>query len=165
MTPQVPHSPWKGQVDMPGDVLELDLGEILGAAEGASTQQLTLYIPSRDKNGGEVEGIRTWIREARKVLTIIGRGSTTMPPADGTWLRTDVDSMEELRDEDVLWEKTALIYAYVDPDRLERNLSALRGFLHRFGRETNQGEVAFEFDGEFFRISRYDRDKASEEGE
>ena len=24
----------------------------------------------------------------------------------------------------------------------------LREFLHRFGRKTNQGEVAFEFDGE-----------------
>ena len=150
---------------MPDDVLELDLGEILGAAEEASIQQLTLYIPSKDKNGGEIEDIGTWIREAREVLTVIGRGSTAMPPADGTWLRTDVKSVEELKEEDVLWEKTTLIYTYVDPDRLERSLGALRGFLHRFGRETNQGEVAFEFDGDFFRISKYDRDEASGEGE
>ena len=150
---------------MPDDVLEFGLGEILGAAEEASIQQLTLYIPNKDRNGAEIEDIRTWIREARKVLTIIGRGSTAMPPADGTWLRTDAESTEELKEEDVLWEKTTLIYTYVDPDRLEKSLGALRGFLHRFGRETNQGEVAFEFDGEFFRISKYDRDEASGKGE
>lgn len=149
---------------MPDDVLEIDLGEILGAAEEASAQQLTLYIASKDKNGREIKDIRTWIKEARKVLTIIGKGSTAMPPADGTWLRKDVESMEELEEEDVLWEETTLIYTYVDPERLERNLSTLREFLHRFGRETNQGEVVFEFDGEFFRIGRHDQDKASGKG-
>ncbi len=40
-------------------------------------------------------------------------------------------------------------------DILEINLNSLREFLHRFGRETNQGEVVFEFDGEFFRIQKY----------
>ena len=31
-----------------------------------------------------------------------------------------------------------------------------RGFLHRFGRQTNQGEVVVEFDGRFYRIKTYD---------
>ena len=72
--------------------------------------------------------------------------------------------MEELEEEDVLRERTTLVYTYVDPDRFERNFATLREFLHRFGRETNQGEVVFEFDGELFRISRYDGDKASGKG-
>ena len=41
------------------------------------------------------------------------------------------------------------------PDKFEKNLNSLREFLHRFGRETNQGEVVFEFAGEFFRIQKY----------
>lgn len=136
----------------------------MGAAEEPSKQQLALFIPNKDKDGREIEDICTWIKEAQKVLTIIGRGSTTMPPADGTWLRKDVSSMEELEEEDVLRERTTLVYTYVDPARFERNFATLREFLHRFGRETNQGEVVFEFDGEFFRVSKYDQDKASGKG-
>ncbi|MBL7130289.1 MAG: hypothetical protein ISS45_02625 [Candidatus Omnitrophica bacterium] len=141
---------------MLNDILEINLGEVLGATEASSIQQLTLYIPNKDKDDREIKHIRTWIKEAQKVLTIIGRGSTTMPPADGTWLKKDIDSMKKLKDEDILWEKTTIIYTYINPDRFEKNLKSLREFLHRFGRETNQGEVAFEFAGEFFRIREYD---------
>jgi hypothetical protein len=35
-------------------------------------------------------------------------------------------------------------------------LPELRSFLHRMGRETRQGEVAFEFDGRFYRIRGFD---------
>jgi len=56
----------------------------------------------------------------------------------------------------MLWEKTTIIHTYIYPDRFEKNLKLLREFLHRFGRETNQGEVVFEFAGEFFRIREYD---------
>lgn len=141
---------------MSNDILEINLREVLGAIEAPATQQLTLYIPNKDKSGSEIEDLHNWIKEAQKVLTIIGRGSTAMPPADGTWLKKDIDNMKELKDEDMLWEKTTIIYAYIDPDRFEKNLKSLREFLHRFGRETKQGEVAFEFAGEFFRIREYD---------
>ena len=30
--------------------------------------------------------------------------------------------------------------------------------LHRMGRETNQGEIAFEFDGRFYRIRDFDQE-------
>ena len=141
---------------MPDDILEINLGEILGAIEVPSIQQLTLYIPNKDKDGSEIKDLQIWIKEAQKVLTIIGRGSTAMPPADGTWLKKDIDSMKELKDEDMLWEKTTIIYTYIDPDRFEKNLKSLKEFLHRFGRETKQGAVVFEFAGEFFRIRKYD---------
>jgi len=44
----------------------------------------------------------------------------------------------------------------VKPDKLRELLGDLRAFLHRLGRETNQGEVALEFDGRFYRITAYD---------
>lgn len=141
---------------MSDDILEINLGEILGATEEPSTQQLTLYVPNKDKEGRTIRNLGRWIKEAQEVLTIIGRGCTTMPPADGTWLKKDIDSMEALKDEDILWEKTALINTYIDPNRFVKNLKSLREFLHRFGRETKQGEVVFEFAGEFFRIRKYD---------
>jgi hypothetical protein len=55
--------------------------------------------------------------------------------------------MKGLKDKNVLWEKTTIIYTYIVPHRFEKNLKSLREFLHRFGRETNQGEVVFEFAG------------------
>lgn len=142
---------------MPDDILEINLKEVLGSAEAPSTQQLTLYIPNKDRKGREIKNLHIWIKEAQKVLTIIGGGSTTMPPAEGTWLsqERDINSIDQLKDEDMLWEKTTIIYTYIYPDRFEKNLKLLREFLHRFGRETNQGEVVFEFAGEFFRIREY----------
>ena len=142
---------------MPDEILEIDLAKILGTLKESSVQQLVLYIPNRDKNGKEIKHLQDWIREAQKILTIIGEGATTMPFADGAWLKEKtVENIGELKDKDMLWEKTTIIYTYISADRLEENLKSLREFLHRFGRETNQGEVVFEFDGKFYRIQKYD---------
>ena len=50
-----------------------------------------------------------------------------------------------------------VIYSFVSrPDEFLKQLPRLRGFLHRLGRETNQGEIAFEFDDRFYRIRQFD---------
>ena len=142
---------------MPDEIAEIDLAKILGTLKESSVQQLVLYIPNKDKGGKEIKHFQDWIKDAQKILTIIGEGATTMPPADGTWLKEKiVKKIDKLKDEDMLWEKTIIIYTYISADRLEENLKSLREFLHRFGRETNQGEVVFEFDGKFYRIQKYD---------
>lgn len=134
---------------------KINLAEIIGAIK-VSVQQLTLYIPHKDKKGKSIKDVRKWIRNAQSLLTLIGGGTTTMPPADGSWLKKDIKNIEEVRDEDIIWEKTTMLYTYIYPERFEKSLKSLSGFLHRFGLETNQGEVVFEFDGEFFRIREYD---------
>jgi hypothetical protein len=140
------------------DIVETSLVEIVGADEEASMQQLTLYIPNKDKNGKEISNIHDWIKEARKLLTIIGGGATALPPADGSWISPEnkIETVSDLKDEDVIWEKTTILYTYIKTDNFLNNLKFLRRFLHRFGRETNQGEVVFEFDGRFFRIFDFD---------
>lgn len=139
-------------------IVETSLVEIVGADEEASMQQLTLYIPNKDKNGNEIAKLRDWIKEARKLLTIIGGGATALPPADGSWVSPEnkIETVTDLKEEDVIWERTTIIYTYIKADNFLNNLKSLRRFLHRFGRETNQGEVVFEFDGKFFRISNFD---------
>lgn len=148
------------------DTEETSLVEIVGTEEESSIQQLTLYIPSKDKNGKEVPNILDWIKESRKLLTFIGGGATALPPADGTWLSPEIkiETVTDLKDEDVIWEKTTIIYTYIKADSFLKSLRALRNFLHRFGRETNQGEVVFEFDGKFFRISNFDRNENVKKG-
>ena len=55
-----------------------------------------------------------------------------------------------------MWEEPVKLYTYVNADAFEAHLGELRGFLHRLGVETKQGEVALEFDGIFLRITDYD---------
>ena len=45
---------------------------------------------------------------------------------------------------------------HINADSFVKYLRFLRRFLHRFGRETLQGEVVFEFDGRLYRILQYD---------
>ena len=125
----------------------MDIAKELGAEDEFSTQRLCLYIPNKDKDGGPVQDHEQWVKEAREILSRIGGGSTALPPADGTW---------ETESGGILWEQTVLAYCFVNPDRFEANISVLRTFLHRFGRDTNQGEVVVEFDGRFFRIKNFD---------
>jgi hypothetical protein len=127
--------------------MELDLGKELGATESPSAQHLTLYIPNKDRNGATFSDYDKWSKGAQALLTDIGSGATAFPPVDGTWRKPDGSD---------LWEQTRIIYTYIDPDKLAANLPRLRTFLHQFGRETNQGEVVFEFDGWFWSIAKYD---------
>lgn len=110
---------------------ELDLAAALGAEREPSTQILSVYIPNKDRHGRPIRTAR-WIRQAQEILTRIGEGYTTTPPHDGGW----------------------------ETERFLAQLAALREFLHRFGRETNQEVVVAELSGSegswFFRIKAYD---------
>lgn len=133
------------------DKVDVILAKLLGASEEPSAQVLTLYIPDKDKDGKQIKNLNRWLKEAQNVLTLIGSGSTAMPPADGTWFNPI--SSETIR------EKTTIMYTYIEPDAFEENIGLLREFLHGFGRETNQGEVVFEFDGRLYRIRKFDRER------
>lgn len=95
-----------------------------------------------------------------KVLSIIGGGATAFPPGDGTWLapekRAEIEDLEDLDDDDLVWENTTYLYTYVNADSFLENAHLPRRFLHDFGRKTDQGEVVFEFDESLFRIQAYD---------
>lgn len=127
------------------DEQELDLGEALGALGEMSPQVLTLYIPNKDRAGREFGTQRKWVLEA---LAQIGGGVTIIPPTEGGWLNEETGS--------IVWEHPVQVYSYVKADRFVARLAELRRFLHDLGRETDQGEVAFEFDGEFYRITEFD---------
>lgn len=127
--------------------MEFDLVKDLGAAEEPAGDRLTLYIPNKDQTGETVKDHERWTKEAQELLTEIGDGATAFPPVNGTWRKPDGSD---------LWEQTRMIYAYVDPDKLAANIRRLRIFLHRFGRETKQGKVVFEFANLFWSIDKFD---------
>lgn len=125
----------------------MDLSEELRATGGTSIQCLTIYIPDRDRHSNELGDQRRWVLEGAQLLAEIGGGVTILPPSEGGWLSGSGA---------IVWEKPVLIYTFIKPDAFRRSIPKLRDFLHRLGRDTNQGEVAFEFDGRFYRVIEFD---------
>lgn len=88
------------------------------------------------------------ILEATDLLAKIGGGVTIAPAVEGGWHDPQTDT--------VVWERPVLVYTFVRAEQFIALLPTLRRYLHRLGRETDQGEIAFEFGTEFFRITRFD---------
>jgi hypothetical protein len=126
----------------------LDLAKVMGADAASAIQRLTLYIPSRDQHGEDFDP-RPWVDEALRLLSSIGGGATAMPPVDGAWFNPATAKL--------VIEKVVLVYTFIDADKFVEHLRALRAFLHRLGRETDQGEIVFEFEDRLFRIRAFDR--------
>lgn len=130
-----------------GPALEVDIGAALGSDGGISAQCFSVYIPNKDRDGKEIGNQRKWVLEAMQILSEINGGATAMPPVEGGWLD------EAGR---IVWEHPVVVYSFVRPEAFIAALPSLREFLHRMGRETNQGEIAFEFGTSFHRIRNYD---------
>jgi hypothetical protein len=126
-----------------GDELSVTLAEALGADGGTSVQAFSIYVPDKDRYGNEIGNQRKWVLEALELLGEINGGATAMPSCEGVWRN---DEGDVIREHPVV----------VVPDAFVANLDRIREFLHRMGRETNQGEIAVEFDQRFYRIQRFD---------
>ncbi|MBL8795094.1 MAG: hypothetical protein JNM56_14390 [Planctomycetia bacterium] len=129
------------------DRIDIDLAAALGADAGVSAQCFTVYIPNKDRNGHEIGNQRKWVLEAIQLLSNLNGGATAMPPVEGGWLADDGN---------IVWENPVVVYSFLLGDRFLQNLPRVREFLHRLGRETNQGEIAFEFADRFYRIRTFD---------
>ena len=93
---------------------------------------------------------RLWAEECLKVLGRLFRGATAFPPGRGVW-------RDDAQDGELVFDDTVLVTAYVDPELLTtETLAELRRFLHRIGREANQGEVGVVIGGEYYGIVSYD---------
>ena len=134
--------------DLPADNdVPVNLADSLGADAGVAVQCFTLYVPNKDKHDQETGIQRRWVLDAIRLLPKINGGATAIP-VEGGWMN------EEGK---IILEHPVVVYSFVPrPDDFVKNLPRLCAFLHQMGRETNQGEVAFEFDDRFYRIRRFD---------
>ena len=129
----------------PKDV-DLDLAKDLGATL-SSTQCFSVYIPNKDSKGKEIGNQRQWVLEAIRMLSQINGGATAMPPVEGGWLSDD---------REIIWESPVVVYSFIRTAAFTGNLIRIREFLHRMGRATDQGKIAFEFGSMFFSIRTFD---------
>jgi hypothetical protein len=126
-----------------------DLRAALGAGPTTGSLQVTVFVPSVDRDGRPLESAY-WREECLRVLASQFRGATAFPPGRGAW-------RDDERGGELIYEDTALVTAYADPEALTPEaLGVLRRFLHRLGRQTNQGEVGVVIGGDYYGITQYD---------
>jgi hypothetical protein len=126
-----------------------DLRAALGAGPPAGTLQVTVFIPSVDRDEHPISQ-KSWTADCLAVLGRLFRGATAFPPGRGVW-RDDEQGGQ------LVYDDTVLVTSYVDPESLTDDaLAELRAFLHRLGRDARQGEVGVIIGGSYYGIQEYD---------
>ena len=129
------------------EFIDIDVAQELGADGDTSDQQISFYIPNQDAHHNPIPDQSIWVTEALELLAEINGGATAMPPVEGAWFN---DEGEIVKDQPII------VYSFIRPAAFVAAMGRIREFLHRMGRETNQGEVAFELNGVFYRIRHFD---------
>jgi hypothetical protein len=125
------------------------IGERLGADQPSGTLLFVLFVPSADRYGAEIDHDH-WVEEALATFGKLFRGATAYPRARGVWRDDD-------RGGELVFEQPTIDTCYANPDDVDdAALGELRSFLHRMGRETDQGEVGIVVGDEYHGISEFD---------
>lgn len=125
------------------------IGKALGSGRAAGTRLLVLFMPSVDRDGKPIKHER-WVDEALTVLATLFRGATAYPRGRGKW-------RDDERGGKLVTDEPTMVISYAQPEAVTpANLKRLRDFLHRLGREANQGEVGIVMDGQYRGITKYD---------
>ncbi|HBA38445.1 MAG TPA: hypothetical protein DCZ05_01490 [Deltaproteobacteria bacterium] len=125
----------------------------LGATHPVGASQVVFFVPNRDREDKPINQ-QHWVDETLNVMGKIFRGATAFPPGRGVWRDDEAGGR-------LLKEQTVMVVSYIDRKLLTGPvLRSLREFLHRFGREAQQGEVGVVIDSKYYGISRYDNPQA-----
>lgn len=101
-----------------------DLRQALGAGPPAGTLQITVFIPSVDRNSVPIDQAY-WRDETLRVLGVLFRGATAFPPGRGVWRDDQSGSL--------VFDETVMVTSYVISDSLELGMNGLRRHLHAWG--------------------------------
>lgn len=125
------------------DNIVSSFSSLIGAKdeEGISSVRITCYIADVDRNRENIEDIDRYVNLTAKAMYMPGRGATIVPTV-GHYTETG-------KPENAIVENTYVLFCYVREEvGIERLMYALRGVLHKYGREANQKEVAVGCSGE-----------------
>ncbi|MEW6368851.1 MAG: hypothetical protein AB1714_29835 [Acidobacteriota bacterium] len=125
------------------------LEDRFGSTLPRGTLQITLFVPSVDRDGVRIDQ-DYWREETLRIFGTLFRGATAFPPGRGVW-------RDDERGGELVFDDTVLVTSYADPMALTDEVFAeLRRFVHRLGRESNQGEVGIVVGGEYYGIKDFD---------
>lgn len=127
------------------------LHELLGSRSAVGATQITLFIPSVDRDGHRIDQ-RSWAKRALTTLALLFRGATAFPPGRGAW-------RDDERTGKLIFDDTVIVTSYIDSRCLTaRALQTLRTFLHQLGREAGQGEVGVVIGSRYHGITQFDEE-------
>lgn len=126
------------------------LHDSLGAGPPAGVDQVTLFVPSVDRDGEPIDQAY-WTELALATFGHLFRGATAFPPGRGVW-------RDDERGGALVYDDTQMVLSYVADGALadDETVKRLRAFLCRMGREANQGEIGIVIDGTYFGITDYE---------
>jgi hypothetical protein len=132
------------------------LHEGLGAGPPAGVDQITLFVPSVDRDGEAIDQAY-WTEQALGTFGALFRGATAFPPGRGVWRDDD-------RGGELVYDETQMVVSYVADGLLtdDETLKRLREFLRRMGRAANQGEIGIVIDGTYFGIVDFEEGDSHE---
>lgn len=121
----------------------------LGASQPVGTLIIVLFVPSQDRAGNDIDH-DFWVTGALETLGALFRGATAYPRARGVW-------RDDERGGTLRYEQPTIVTCYADPRAMTReSQSRLRAFLHRMGREANQGEIGIVIGDKYYGITQFD---------
>lgn len=122
----------------------------LGASQPVGTLTIVLFVPGRDREGKEIDH-GFWVTAALETFGRLFRGATAYPRARGVW-------RDDERHGELQYEEPTIVTCYADPRAMTIEARwQLRAFLHKLGREANQGEVGIVIGSKYYGITKYDR--------
>ncbi len=125
-----------------------DRAKSLGAHElEAKEFHVGVFVPSEKRNGEPVDH-EYWRDEAVRTMSRLF-GGATVADGFGGWWDEEAKCVQE--------EAISIVFSFITRDEWNTsNLETLRKFLHRMGRDAEQGEIGILTNGVFRRIRRFD---------
>lgn len=108
-----------------------------------------IFVPSQDRDGNNIDH-ESWVTSALETLGTLFRGATAYPRARGVW-------RDDERGGTLRYEEPTIVTCYADAKAMtDIARTRLRAFLHRLGREANQGEVGVVIGDKYYGITEFD---------
>ena len=128
-----------------------DQAEWLGAGDLEPKElHICVFIPSLTRDGRQLDHVY-WRNETVRIMSRLFGGATVVEGFGG-WL--DDERGGHIKEEGI----SAAFSFFRADDWHEENVLELRKFLHRMGREAEQGEIGVYLNGKYRPIQRFDNE-------
>jgi hypothetical protein len=127
-----------------------DTDDWLGSLQGERRDfVITLFIPSLTRDGDPIDH-NFWRVQALEVMTGLFGGATAVE-CQGAWRDDEKGGAIKV-------ERNSTVQSYMAKSSWNSTTAAeLAKFLHRMGRESNQGEIGLIVDGVYFPIREFNK--------